>query len=81
LRRIADEDRRERYGLSPTWLEVGGLAQSAVDGLVIVWAIGRGTAQVQSLSGGGESHWVAIKDLSQPKADWWRDRPKPEAGA
>jgi DEAD/DEAH box helicase domain-containing protein len=72
LRRIADEDRRERYGLSPAWLEVGGLAQSVVDGLVIVWAIGRGTAQVQSLSGGGESHWVAIKDLSQPKADWWR---------
>jgi hypothetical protein len=74
LRRIADEDRRERYGLSPGWLEVGGLAQSEADGLVIVWAIGRGMAQVQRLSGGGDSHWVPIKDLREPRADWWRDR-------
>jgi DEAD/DEAH box helicase domain-containing protein len=75
LRRIADEDRRERYGLSPGWLEVGGLAQSEADGLVIVWAIGRGMAQVQRLTGGGgDAHWVPIQQLREPRADWWRDR-------
>jgi DEAD/DEAH box helicase domain-containing protein len=72
LGRIADEDRRERYGLTPKWLEVGALAQSEADGLVMVWALGRGTVQVQPLNG-GEKHWVKQKDLSPPKADWWRD--------
>jgi DEAD/DEAH box helicase domain-containing protein len=77
LRRIADEDRRERYGLSAGWLEVGGLAQSSADGLVVVWSIGRGMAEVQPLAG-GESHWVRIKDLSPPRAQWWRtDTPQP----
>ena len=71
LRRIADDDRRERYGLRPDWLEGGGLAQSESDGLVLVYAIGRGTAEVRPLSG-GDSHWLRIKDLSPPKADWWR---------
>ncbi len=65
LRSIADDDRRERYGLSPQWLEVGGLAQSASDGLVVVASLGRGTAEVQPLNG-GEHHWVSIKDLSPP---------------
>jgi hypothetical protein len=65
LRSIADDDRRERYGLSPRWLEVGGLAQSASDGLVVVWALGRGTAEIQPLSG-GETHWVSIRELSPP---------------
>lgn len=72
LRRIADDDRRERYGLRPGWLEVGGLAHSEADGLVLVYAIGRGTAEVRPLSG-GDNHWVRIKDLSPPKADWWRE--------
>jgi DEAD/DEAH box helicase domain-containing protein len=72
LRRIADDDRRERYGLTPAWLEVGGLAYSASDGLVLVNALGRGSAEVRPLSGGGDSHWVRIKDLSPPNAEWWR---------
>jgi len=67
LRRIADDDLRERYGLRPSWLEVGALAQSASDGLVVVWSIGRGVAEVQLLSG-GESHWVRVKDLWPPAA-------------
>lgn len=65
LRAIADEDRRQRYGLAPSWLEIGGLAQSAADGLVVVWALGRGMAQIQPLSG-GESHWVSVSSLSPP---------------
>jgi DEAD/DEAH box helicase domain-containing protein len=72
LRSIADDDRRERYGLSPKWLEVGGLAQSATDGLVMVWSLGRGTAEIQPLSG-GENHWVSIKELSPPQAGWWNE--------
>jgi hypothetical protein len=68
LRSIADDDRRERYGLSPNWLEVGGLAHSARDGLVVVSSLGRGTAEVQPLNG-GENHWVSIKDLSPPRAE------------
>jgi DEAD/DEAH box helicase domain-containing protein len=67
LRAIADADLRERYGASPKWLEVGGLAQLASVGVVVVWSIGRGTAEVQSL-GGGESHWVPISALSPPRA-------------
>ena len=78
LRRIADEDRRERYGLTPGWLEVGGLAQSATDGLVLVYAIGRGSAEIKPLSGGGDSHWVPIRDLSPPKAGWWREHKMPK---
>jgi DEAD/DEAH box helicase domain-containing protein len=73
LRSIADDDRRERYGLSPKWLEVGGLAQSATDGLVVVWSLGRGTAEIQPLSG-GEMHWVPVRSLSPPQADWWLDK-------
>jgi DEAD/DEAH box helicase domain-containing protein len=67
LRAIADADLRERYGGGPTWLEVGALAQAANEGLVVVWAIGRGAAEVQSLTG-GESHWVPLRDLSPPQA-------------
>jgi DEAD/DEAH box helicase domain-containing protein len=77
LRRIADDDRRARYGLTPGWLEVGGLAQSAGDGLVVVYAIGRGSAEVRPLAGGGDSHWVRIKDLTPPKPDWWREYKRP----
>jgi hypothetical protein len=76
LRSIADDDLRERYGLSPKWLEVGGLAQSAGDGLVVVRSIGRGMAEIQPLNG-GENHWVRVKDLSPPAADWWRDYSSP----
>ncbi len=72
LHAIADDDRRERYGYQPNWLEVGGLAQSATDGLVVVHAIGRGTAEVLPLTGGAEKHWVRLKDLGPPQADWWR---------
>jgi hypothetical protein len=53
-------------------LEVGGLAQSATDGLVMVWSVGRGTAEIQPLSG-GENHWVSIKELSPPQAGWWNE--------
>jgi hypothetical protein len=67
LRAIADDDLRERYGASPRWLEVGGLAQSATDGLVVVWSIGRGVAEVQPLTG-GEAHWVRLSQLSPPHA-------------
>jgi DEAD/DEAH box helicase domain-containing protein len=74
LRSIADDDRRERYGLSPKWLEVGGLAQSTTEGLVVVLSLGRGTAEVQPLNG-GENHWVSIKDLSPPRPGWWNERP------
>ncbi|MBV9598523.1 MAG: DEAD/DEAH box helicase [Chloroflexi bacterium] len=80
LRSIADDDRRERYGHSPKWLEVGGLAQSATDGLVVVWSVGRGAAEIQPLSG-GENHWVPIKELSPPQPDWWRkDKQEPAGG-
>jgi hypothetical protein len=65
LRAIADADLKERYGKSPTWLQERGLAQHPSAGLVIVWSIGRGTAEVQSLSG-GEPHWVRISELSPP---------------
>jgi hypothetical protein len=65
-RAIADADLRERYGARPAWLEVGGLAQSQAEGLVIVRSIGRGMAEVQTLSG-SDPHWVSIKDLSPPR--------------
>jgi hypothetical protein len=65
LRAIADADLRERYGASPKWLQIGGLAQHAAVGVVVVWSIARGMAEVQSL-GGGEPHWVAIRELSNP---------------
>jgi len=67
LRAIADADLRERYGASPKWLEVGGLAYLPTEGVVVIWSIGRGTAEVQSL-GGGEAHWVPISALSPPRA-------------
>jgi len=67
LRAIADADLRERYGARPKWLEVGGLAYLATEGVVVVWSIARGTAEVQSL-GGGEAHWVPISALSPPRA-------------
>ena len=67
LSAIADADLRERYGASPKWLEIGGMAFLETDGLVVVWSIGRGVAEVQSL-GGGEPHWVRIGDLSPPRA-------------
>jgi hypothetical protein len=66
LREIAEDDLRERYGGSPSWLEVGALAQSQTDGVVVVWSIGRGVAEVQSLTG-GEPHWVRISQLSPPQ--------------
>ena len=67
LRAIADADLRERYGASPSWLEVGSLAHLEGGGVVVVWAIGRGTAEVQSLAG-GEPHWVPLSALSPPRA-------------
>ena len=66
LRAVADADLRERYGARPKWLEVGGLAQAAHEGLVVVWSIGRGVAEVQPLTG-GEAHWVKITELSPPR--------------
>lgn len=66
LRAIADADLRERYGASPKWLEIGSLAHLASEGVVVIWSIGRGSAEVQSLSG-GEAHWVKISDLSPPR--------------
>jgi len=66
LRSIAEDDLRERYGGSPKWLEVGALAQSHTDGLVVVWSIGRGVAEIQSLTG-GEPHWVKISELTPPQ--------------
>jgi len=66
LRAIADADLRERYGASPKWLEVGGLAHLPSEGVVVVWSIGRGTVEVQSLAG-GEAHWVPISSLSPPR--------------
>jgi len=67
LSAIADADLRERYGATPKWLEVGAMASLDDGGLVVVWSIGRGVAEVQSLSG-GEPHWVRISDLSPPRA-------------
>ena len=67
LRAIADADLRERYGGKPPWLEVGGLAHLDGVGVVIVWSLGRGTAEVQSLSG-GEAHWVRLAQLGPPRA-------------
>jgi ATP-dependent helicase YprA (DUF1998 family) len=66
LRAIADADLRERYGARPNWLEIGGLAHAADAGLVVVSSIGRGVAEVQSLSG-GEAHWVPLSNLSPPQ--------------
>ncbi len=66
LRAIADADLRERYGGQPGWLEVGGLAHLEGVGVVIVWAVGRGSAEVQPLSG-GESHWVRLAQLGPPR--------------
>lgn len=65
FRAIAEADRRERYGAAPGWLEEGGLARHVTGGLVVVWTIGRGTAEIQSLTG-GELRWVAIRELSPP---------------
>jgi DEAD/DEAH box helicase domain-containing protein len=67
FREIADADRRERYGAKPGWLEVGGLAYLEREGLVVVWSVGRGSAEVQSL-GGGEPHWVPTRALSPPRS-------------
>jgi DEAD/DEAH box helicase domain-containing protein len=67
LRAIADADLRERYGAKPTWLEIGGLAHLESVGVVVVWSLGRGTAEVQSLAG-GDPHWVRLSDLSPPRA-------------
>ena len=67
LSAIADADLRERYGASPRWLAAGGMAYLESGGLVVVWSIGRGVAEVQSL-GGGEPHWVRISELSPPRA-------------
>jgi DEAD/DEAH box helicase domain-containing protein len=67
LRAIADADLRERYGASPTWLEVGSLAHLESVGVVLVLSIGRGTAEVQALNG-SEPHWVRLSDLSPPRA-------------
>jgi ATP-dependent helicase YprA (DUF1998 family) len=66
LSAIADADLRERYGASPKWLATGGMAYLESGGLVVVWSIGRGVAEVQSL-GGGEPHWVRISELSPPR--------------
>jgi hypothetical protein len=66
LRSIADEDRRARYGLAPGWLEVGALVQSASDGLVMIRAVARGSAEVVPLNG-AEPHWVKLRDLSPPR--------------
>jgi ATP-dependent helicase YprA (DUF1998 family) len=66
LRAIADADLRERYGAKPTWLEIGGLAHLESVGVVVVWSLGRGTAEVQSLAG-GDRHWVRLSDLSPPR--------------
>ncbi|MGI9148310.1 MAG: DEAD/DEAH box helicase [Chloroflexota bacterium] len=68
LSEIADADLRERYGAGPTWLEIGAMASLKSSGLVVVWSLGRGVAEVQSLSG-GEPHWVRISDLSPPRAN------------
>jgi hypothetical protein len=67
FRAIADADLRDRYGGHPNWLQERGLADLEGAGLVVVWAIGRGTAEVQPLSG-GEARWVPIKQLSPPQA-------------
>jgi DEAD/DEAH box helicase domain-containing protein len=67
LRAIADADLRERYGAAPDWMEPGDLAQLPDGGIVLVRAIGRGTAEVQSLSG-GEPYWVRLGELSPPRA-------------
>ncbi|MDQ6672478.1 MAG: DEAD/DEAH box helicase, partial [Chloroflexota bacterium] len=67
LSAIAEADLRERYGASPRWLEVGAMASLKSGGIVVVWSLGRGVAEVQSLSG-GEPHWVRISDLSPPRA-------------
>jgi DEAD/DEAH box helicase domain-containing protein len=67
LSAIAEDDLRERYGASPRWLTIGCLASSESDGVVVVWSIGRGMAEVQSL-GGGEPHWVRISELAPPRA-------------
>ena len=67
LSAIADADRRERYGASPTWLEIGAMASLKSGGVVVVCSLGRGVAEVQSLSG-GEPHWVRVSDLSPPRA-------------
>ena len=56
IRDLTGPDLRERYGAKPTWLEIGGLAHLESVGVVVVWALGRGTAEVQSL-GGGDPHW------------------------
>jgi len=59
--------KRERYGLAPKWLEAGGLAKSATEGLVLILSTGRGMAEIQPLKG-GENHWVRLQDLSPPTA-------------
>jgi DEAD/DEAH box helicase domain-containing protein len=65
LNAIAEADLRERYGARPKWLEVDDLAQLDSVGLVVVRSLGRGMAEVQSLSG-GEAYWVRIGELSPP---------------
>jgi DEAD/DEAH box helicase domain-containing protein len=52
LRDIAETDLRLRYASAPEWLQVGGLASVANVGVVVVWQITDGVAEVQPLSGG-----------------------------
>jgi hypothetical protein len=68
LRDIAEADLRARYAEQPGWLTVGALARSAELGLVIVWRLQDGMAEVQPLTGGAVQQ-VPVGELSPPRAD------------
>jgi ATP-dependent helicase YprA (DUF1998 family) len=67
LRDIADADLRARFGAAPDWLQVGALAHLDDVGLVVVWGLAEGEADVQPLSG-GLVRTVARASLSPPRA-------------
>jgi DEAD/DEAH box helicase domain-containing protein len=67
LRDIAEGDLRTRYVASPEWLQVGGLASVAHLGVVVVWDIADGSAEVQPLTG-GEIQRVPIDALRPAQA-------------
>jgi DEAD/DEAH box helicase domain-containing protein len=68
LREIAEADLRDRFAQPagrPAWLEVGGLAELADVGVVVVCSIDGARAEVQPLSGGARQT-VPITRLRRP---------------
>ena len=71
LREIAEADLRTRYAEAPSgpgWLQIGGLASAPDLGVVIVWHLEDGTAEVQPLSGGAIVR-IPVSSLFPPQPE------------